>query len=286
LKALTNDLDNVRRRFAEGLRAAAGITSDRLIEAFATVPRETFLGPGPWKIRGDRSFEPLVTPDADPRHAYQNVSIAVDAARDLYNGQPGMVGAWIESLAIQSGDRALHLGCATGYYSAIIAALTGPAGSVTAIEVDPALASRAKEALAAWPWITVRQGDGRTNLPSEVDVGLVHAGATHVLDEWLDAIRNGGRLLVPLTCTMPGMPASLSKGVILTATRHGDRWTARIGSMVMIYSLIGARVEEMNTRLGQALKGGKASSVSRLRRDPHAPEASCWLHGSNCLATS
>jgi len=103
------------------------------------------------------------------------------------------------------------------------------------------------------------------------------------LDAWLDVIREGGRLLVPLTCTLPGMPASLSKGIIVTATRHGDDWTARAGSMVMIYALVGARDDSMNAQLGRALMSGRAASVSRLRRDPHDPSADCWLHGSNCL---
>jgi protein-L-isoaspartate(D-aspartate) O-methyltransferase len=154
---------------------------------------------------------------------------------------------------------------------------------VTAIEVDADLAARARNALTPWPWVTARQGDGRTSLPHDIDVVLVHAGATHVLDEWLDAVRDGGRLLVPLTCTMPGMPASLSKGVILTATRHGPEWIARVGSMVMIYALVGARDEATNARLGQALIGGTWASVVRLRRDPHEPGPQCWLHGKNCL---
>lgn len=282
---MSDDLEQARRRFADDLRTSAGITSDSVIDAFARVPRERFVGPGPWTIRADRSG-PRTTGDDDPRHVYQNVSIAVDAARDLYNGQPGLVATWIESLTIQPGDRVLHIGCATGYYSAVIAALTGPAGAVTAIDVDPALVTAAQQALAAWPWVTARQGDGRTGLPSEVDVVLVHAGATHVLDEWADVIRDGGRLQVPLTCTMPGMPASLSKGMILTATRHGDEWTARVGTMVMIYALVGLRDDAMNAQLGKAFMNGRWASVSRLRRDPHAPDSTCWLHASTCLASS
>lgn len=39
-----------RRFYAEELRAVAGIRSDALVEAFATVPREAFLGPGPWQV--------------------------------------------------------------------------------------------------------------------------------------------------------------------------------------------------------------------------------------------
>ena len=129
-------LEDARRRFAEELRTTAGITSDRLIAAFATVPRERFLGPGPWTFRGEGSFAPQVTADADPRHVFQNVSIAVDPGRDLYNGQPGTVAAWIESLAIQPGDRALHIGCATGYYSAIIAAMVDRFGPRAASPLD------------------------------------------------------------------------------------------------------------------------------------------------------
>ncbi|HYN09927.1 MAG TPA: methyltransferase domain-containing protein [Vicinamibacterales bacterium] len=283
---MTDSVEGARRRFADELRAAHRLGSDALVEALARVPRERFLAPGPWMVRGERDREPRATENADPRHVYQNVSIAVDATRDLYNGQPGLVAGWLDSLAIRPNDRVLHIGCATGYYSALMAELTGPGGQVTAIEVDADLAARARDALTPWPWVTARQGDGRTHLPLGIDVLLVHAGATHVLDEWLDVVRDGGRLLVPLTCTIPGMPASLSKGMILTATRQDTEWMARVGSMVMIYALVGARDEAMNARLGQALMGGKWASVARLRRDPHESGATCWLHGSNCLATA
>ena len=283
---MTDTVEGARRRFADELRAAHRLGSDALVEALARVPRERFLGPGPWIVRAEPNRAPRTTEDADPRHVYQNVSIAIDASRDLYNGQPGTVAGWLDSLAIRPNDRVLHVGCATGYYSALIGELTGPGGQVTAIEMDPDLAARARDALTPWPWVVARQGDGRTGLPHDFDVVLVHAGATHVLDEWLDAVRDGGRLLVPLTCTMPALPGSLSKGMILTATRQGPEWTARVGSMVMIYALVGARDEAMNARLGQALMAGTSASVVRLRRDPHEPGPHCWLHGTNCLATA
>ncbi len=31
---------------------------------------------------------PRKTPDADPRHLYHNVSVAIDPARQLFNGAP------------------------------------------------------------------------------------------------------------------------------------------------------------------------------------------------------
>jgi protein-L-isoaspartate O-methyltransferase len=48
------DLSDIRRYFAEEIRAVANIRSEALIDAFAKVPREHFLGPGPWRIQGDR----------------------------------------------------------------------------------------------------------------------------------------------------------------------------------------------------------------------------------------
>jgi protein-L-isoaspartate O-methyltransferase len=78
----------------------------------------------------------------------------------------------------------------------------------------------------------------------------VHAGATHVLPQWLNCLAEGGRLVVPLTVSIPGMPDTISKGVVLTATRRGDRWPAHVGSMVAIYSLVGLRDATANQRTG------------------------------------
>ena len=43
------ELDAIRQYYAEELRAVANL-SEALVRAFAKVPREHFLGPGPWQI--------------------------------------------------------------------------------------------------------------------------------------------------------------------------------------------------------------------------------------------
>lgn len=282
---MTLPVDQARSWFAEDLRVTSNLKSPSLIEALARVPRERFLGPGPWLIRGNEMESgPRPTDDADPRHVYHNVSIALDTDRHLYNGQPGLIASWLDALQIAPGERVLHIGCGTGYYTALIASMVGPSGRVWAIDVDPLLAARAAANLEEWPWADARQGDGRTDLPQALDAILVNAGSTHVLDEWLDALRDGGRLLTPLTVSIPAMPASISKGVVLTATRRGDQWPARVASMVAIYSLTGLRDDAMNKALGQALMAGAGAGVTRLRRDPHDADAQCWLHGKNCVS--
>ena len=101
-------IEEARRWFAEEIRAVAHLSSDALVEALARVPREAFLGPGPWQIA--RSFELAVpyrrTVDADPRHLYHNVLVAIDPARQLHNGLPAALAQWIEAAGIRTGDRA------------------------------------------------------------------------------------------------------------------------------------------------------------------------------------
>lgn len=97
------DLAAARRFYAEEVRFSANIAAPALVEAFATVPRERFLGPGPWRcggidswMGGDRGYFP--TPDASPRHVYHNVIVSIDPARELNNGHPGTLAAWIDAL--------------------------------------------------------------------------------------------------------------------------------------------------------------------------------------------
>jgi protein-L-isoaspartate(D-aspartate) O-methyltransferase len=281
---MTTAIADARRWFAEDLRVSCNVRSDAVVEAFATVPRERFLGPPPWTIRG--TMDPAAySPAGDaPSLVYHNVPIALDPSRDLYNGQPGLIARWLQDLAIGPGARVLHVGAGTGYFTAVLGQIVGPAGRVWAVEVDETLAARARVNVADWPWVSVAHGNGVSDLPAAVDVVLIHAGATHVLEPWLDPIVDGGRILVPLTGAMPAMGAHLGKGMTLLATQTGDDWRARVSSMVAIYSLVGARDDAMNAALGAALMTGALTKVTRLRRDPHEPADTCVVHGTVCLS--
>jgi protein-L-isoaspartate(D-aspartate) O-methyltransferase len=159
------DLDTGRQFYAEELRAVANLQSEALIRAFAKVPREHFLGPGPWQIRIP-SLGYRTTPDANPKHLYHNVLVAIDAGRGLNNGQPSALALWFDALDLQEGNRVVHVGCGTGYYSAILAEVVGPTGHVIAIDVDPELASRARSNLSYLSHVQVLAGDG-----GEIDIG-------------------------------------------------------------------------------------------------------------------
>lgn len=275
------DLDARRRYFAEEIQAVANITSPPLVEAFASVPRERYLPPGPWTVRseGDLHAPPRRTPDAHPRHIYHNVAVAIDASRMLFNGGPSVVAMAIDALRPHPGDRVFHLGTGLGYYTAILAHCVGSSGLVLGIEVDAVLAEQARSNLAGFPWVDIRHGDGSGPIDGQFDAMLINAGVTHPRAEWLDALAPGGRMVLPLTATMPPM-TTIGKGpmILLTRTEDPQRFDARFTGFVAIYSAVGLRDDATNAQLGKALARFPFAPVKSFRRDPHEPTDACWLH--------
>jgi protein-L-isoaspartate(D-aspartate) O-methyltransferase len=294
----TIDLALRRQFFAEDIQATCNLQTPALVEALACVPREAFLKPGPWMVAGEGMVMtgPRQTPDADPRHLYHNLSVGIDPPRQLFNGAPGVVAVMIDALRLEPGARVLHVGAGWGYYSAVIAHCVGPSGRVVALEVDEALATQARANLAPWPTVEIRHDDASGPLDGVFDAMLFSAGVTHPRDAWLDALAPGGRIVLPLTVSFAGSPmpgalasATIGKGAVVAIGRHkdGDTWDARVVTMIAIYSALGVRDETMTGRLGEALKRNPFPRLTRLRRDAHEPDASCWLHGETaCLQTA
>jgi protein-L-isoaspartate(D-aspartate) O-methyltransferase len=278
-------VEAARRQFAEKIGALAGLRSERLIRAFSVVPREEFVGPGPWQLvrPSELARGYVTTPDADPRHLYDNVLVALDASRHLNNGEPTALARWLESLDLRQDDRFFHIGCGVGYYTAIAAEAIGPAGSAVGVEIDPELAERARRNLRPWRNVTVVAADASQLHGDTFDAIFVNAGATEPLPGWLDALRLEGRLLLPLTVSFPGQ--NLGAGHMLLIVRHSDVYSARFVSPVGIFHCEGARTDDGNDLLKRAYEKGDYESVRSLRRDEHAPDARCWLHGRRfCLS--
>ena len=154
------DLDTLRHYYAEELRAVANLQSEAVVNAFAKVPREHFLGPGPWQVFSPGSESDWTTKDADPRNLYHNVLVVIDAERRLNNGHPSFLAFLIDQLELQSSEHVVHVGCGPGYYTAVMAEIVGPEGHVTAIEIDAELAASARKNLTHLPNVEVIEGDG------------------------------------------------------------------------------------------------------------------------------
>jgi len=286
-----SDLGALRRFYAEEVEIVAGLRHPQLVDALASVPREAFLPPGPWTIRSESDLmggAPRQTADANPRHVCHNVAIAIDPARNLYNGNPGLLAMAIDRLALTPGAHAMHIGAGTGYYTALMAHCVGSAGRLVAFEADEQLAARARTNLATMPWVDVRHADGSEPFDRTFDAILVNAGLTHPPDAWLAALKPGGRMMFPLTVAMPPM-GNIGKGLLIMVTRGESdaSWEARTVTFVAIFNAVGVRDESIGVEVAKAMQTMPFPQLKRLRRDEHVKGAGCWLHASRfCLSTA
>ena len=288
---MTLSIEDYRRFFADEIQFVANLDSPALVEAFASVPREKFIGPGPWQV-GSAEVRALaaagmgraayVTID-DPRHLYHNVVVVLDRARDINNGQPSALAHWINGLQLQPGNRVYHLGCGVGYYTAIMAEVVGPGGSVVATEIDPDLARRARENLATYPNVEVIEADGGEFDPKECDAMLINAGVTHPHPLWLDRLREGGRLVLPITLATS---ETLGAGLMMKIVRRSNGFSANGLTPVGIYSCKSLRDPELEPLVRNALTTQSFFKVASFRRDEHEQEETCIVHGKGVCFSS
>ena len=253
-------LDEARRRYAETVLRLAGVDNPRLLDVFATLPREDFLPPGPWTaISGGVATE---TPDADPVHLYANVLIALDREKGINNGEPALHAAWLDAVNPQPGETAVHVGAGTGYYTAMLARLVAPGGRVEAFELHEALAAHAARNLAADTSVTVHAGSALGRPMPQADVIYVNAGVASPDPEWLRALKPGGRLIFPWQ--------SLSNwGQAVQVTRRPNGLEARAGMQV---GFINCEGQKRLIPKGRLTDAAMAATRSIWLTDERAPD--------------
>jgi protein-L-isoaspartate(D-aspartate) O-methyltransferase len=271
-------LEAHRNFFANLITASAGVpkSDGRLAAAFASTPREQFVGPGPWKIFVGSGY--IETPSDDPAFLYQDVTVGIAPERRINNGQPVLHAICLAALGVKVGEAVVHIGAGTGYYSAVLTKLAGPNGSVIAYEIEPDLAETAKRNLRQLPNVTVHHQSGSEGPFPECDAIYVNAGATAPLDIWLDALRLNGRLLFPLTSDGPGGTPGAG-GMLLVTRTAMDRFDARFVCAAMFIPCVGARDESTALKLAEAFKRGDLRNVRSLRRNTRSDDT-CWFAGN------
>jgi protein-L-isoaspartate(D-aspartate) O-methyltransferase len=242
-------------------------TNDPAVEAaFAKVPREAFLGPPPWWFgSGGTGFW---SKTSDPVELYRDELIALDRAKGINNGQPSLHALCISGLRLTKRDHVLHIGAGTGYYTAILAEL---AGSVDAYEIEASLADRAALNLAPWRNTTVHAESAAGRKLPEADAIYVSAGASHPDPFWLDAVRDGGRLLFPLT-------GDEGWGGMLLVERRDHAFAASFLSNCGFIHCAGPRDPVTAARLTKMFRSGGKDEVRSLTRQP-PPGPAVWFAG-------
>jgi len=288
-----SELAPIRDAYAKQVLNTARINDVRLEHAFATIPREHFLGEGPWQI-----FHPGVgyieTADSNPAQVYVDQPIALLPARQLNNGQPSLHAILLAHAGIRNGDQVVHIGAGTGYYTALMSYLVGESGRVTAIEFDPELTLRARTALVTYPNVSVLQGDGGEMSLQWADVIYVNAGVTRPANNWLNALNVGGRLIIPFTTDANFASTSQCARAVERPTISGAYFSIRRSETgfdaqgllpTTIIPSVTLRDEQSEVALATAFKRGGWEQVKHLVVGEDAHRHTCWVCGHGWALT-
>lgn len=176
------DFGTQRLNMVESQVRPSDVTDRRLMRAMLDLPREQFV------------------PEWGRAVAYADEDVPVSHSPSRTLLAPRTLAKLIQAAEIQAGDRALDIGCATGYSSAVLSRL---AVSVIGLEEEISLVAAARETLSTLGIVNVRIEQG--SLPkgwaadAPYDVILVNGGIPDVPNELQAQLKEGGRLVCILT---------------------------------------------------------------------------------------
>jgi len=127
-------------------------------------------------------------------------------------------------LDLRAGDRLLELGSGTGYGAALGAQIVGPNGRVTTIEIDAALAARAKELLSPLANVRALHGDATRAAAffAECNKVVVAFAVEEMPREWIAALAPNAVLVAPVgKSTQHLLRVEKLRDGRLDVTRHG-----------------------------------------------------------------
>ena len=269
LTELNIDLDMARKWFADDIREVAPVLRNQaIVDAFATVPREHFLGEGPWAVHSRLAIGDIhQSATASPHHLYHDVLIAIDEDAGINNGLPSLWARVFDNLDIKPGATVLQVGAGVGYYTAILAEIVGPEGRVIAYEIESDLAERSKKNLRHYTNVEVICGDATkaASFPN-LDALFACAGVTHVPMRWLDSLNESGQLVLPYT-------GSDQWGFLLHLTKLAGNLPVKSLGPVGAYHCAGARFDAEARAITQTMKASAGN----------VPDIGCYHLGTPSL---
>lgn len=194
------DFSGLRTKMVDGQVRTTDVTSLPLLDALLSVPREEFV------------------PAAKKSLAYIDEDLEIAPGRYLM--EPSPFARIVQLAEIQPGDFVLDIGAGTGYSSAVLSKI---AGSVVALEQEPALAEKAQSVLSALGYDTVAVVEGRltAGYPAQApyDVIVIEGAVEQIPQVLFDQLKDGGRLVA-----VEGFGNS---GVVHIYVKHGSSVSAR-----------------------------------------------------------
>ena len=155
----------------------------------------------------------LFTPGVPLTRAYEDAVVVLQAGEGSADlspvSAPSMIAGMLAQLDVRPGESVLEIGSG-GYQAALLRELAGPGGSVTTLDIDLDVVSRARACLDRAGYGDVRTlcGDGEDGAPGcgPFDKIIVAVEAWDVPPAWTAQLAPDGRLVVPLLTR--GLPMS------------------------------------------------------------------------------
>jgi protein-L-isoaspartate(D-aspartate) O-methyltransferase len=202
-----SDLAEQREHMVREQIAGRGIFDAHILEAFRTVPRESFVAA---EFSGQ---------------AYEDHPLPIEAGQTI--SQPYIVALMIQAARIGESDRVLEVGAGSGYAAAVIGRI---AREVVAVERHSELAQLAEERLERLGYGNVRivHGDGTGGCPDAApfDAILAAAAGEEIPRALVDQLADGGRLVMPV-----GSPGGIQELVRLTKRSDGGLDRQELGAV-------------------------------------------------------
>ncbi len=168
-----------RQALVDGYIVPEGVTNQRVLKAFLTVPRHEFVLP---EYRDQ---------------AYEDRPLPIGEGQVIT--QPSLAARMTQALHLQGNERVLEIGAGSGYQAAILALL---AKEVYTIERLPSVAARATSVLQRLGYknVSVFHADGTKGLPqyAPFDAMLVAAGGKRIPQPLIKQLKEGGYLVIPI----------------------------------------------------------------------------------------
>jgi protein-L-isoaspartate(D-aspartate) O-methyltransferase len=173
------DRERERKQMVEHQLRNRGIRDPRVLAAMERVPRHRFLS------------------HPHESGAYGDYPLPIGSGQTI--SQPYMVALMTECLRLTGDEAVLEIGTGSGYQAAVLAEL---AREIYTVERFAELAERARAVLGEMGYdnVEVIVGDGSEGYPEAApyDRIMVTAAAPEIAQPWLDQLKDGGRLVLPL----------------------------------------------------------------------------------------
>jgi protein-L-isoaspartate(D-aspartate) O-methyltransferase len=165
-----------RERMVRNDIEARGIRDRRVLDAMRETPRHLFI---PERVR---------------HLAYEDQPVPIGGGQTI--SQPYIVAYMTELLDPDPSAIVLEIGTGSGYQAAILARLVK---HVYTIEIVPELARWARQTLAGYKNVSVRQGDGYKGWPEQApfDRIILTAAPPEIPQALIDQLKPGGKLVAP-----------------------------------------------------------------------------------------